>query len=111
MRGTLLERTVNRIVFGHPMECWLWTGGANADGYGVVRAGRIDGRGVFALAHRVIYEAVHGTIPEHLELDHLCEVKRCCNPAHLEAVTHAENMRRWMAKATRVGNSFVRRSA
>jgi hypothetical protein len=35
-----------------------------------------------------------GPVPEGLELDHLCENPPCCNPAHLEPVTHAENNRR-----------------
>lgn len=38
------------------------------------------------------YEVFVGPIPEELELDHLCNVKVCINPRHLEAVTHEENM-------------------
>jgi hypothetical protein len=45
-------------------------------------------------AHRVVYEALVGPVPEGLELDHLCKESRCVNPAHLEPVTHAENVRR-----------------
>jgi hypothetical protein len=110
VRGTLLERTVARIVFGHPMECWLWQGAVGGrGGYGMVKVGRVDGRQVTTMPHRVMYEAVFGPIPAGLELDHLCEVKTCCNPAHLDLTDHATNMRRWMARSTRVGRSFVRR--
>jgi hypothetical protein len=45
-------------------------------------------------AHRVVYEALVGPVPEGLELDHTCDNPPCCNPGHLEPVTHAENMRR-----------------
>lgn len=102
---TLLERTVARIVFGHPMECWPWTG-ATPSGYG-----KIKHDNVWRYAHRVMFEAFFGPIAPGLEVDHLCEFKGCCNPWHMEAVPHRENMRRWMSRATRVGSSFVRRAA
>jgi hypothetical protein len=35
-----------------------------------------------------------GPILDGLVIDHLCSVRRCCNPDHLEAVTNAENTRR-----------------
>lgn len=44
--------------------------------------------------HRAAYEIHVGPIPEGLTLDHLCCVKACCNPAHLEPVTALENYRR-----------------
>ncbi|MBP5913182.1 HNH endonuclease [Streptomyces sp. LBUM 1486] len=67
-------------------ECWLWTGVLTLGGYG-----RIKVQGRNALAHRVAYEEWVGPIPEGLDLDHLCRVRNCINPAHLEPVTHAEN--------------------
>lgn len=45
-------------------------------------------------AHRWIYEQVVGAIPDGYEVDHVCKVGMCVNPDHLEAVTHAENLRR-----------------
>jgi hypothetical protein len=52
------------------------------------------------MAHRVAYELVIGQIPAGLELDHLCRNVVCVNPAHLEPVTRAENMRRRSAAQT-----------
>jgi hypothetical protein len=76
--------------FRHPITgCWIWTASTTPAGYGKVRI-----NGQLRYAHRVAYERHMGPIPEGLELDHLCRVRRCVNPAHLEPVTHRENMLR-----------------
>lgn len=72
-------------------RCWLFEGPLNDKGYGYSSD----------LVHRVVYEILVGPIPEGLELDHLCRVRNCYNPAHLEPVTHAENMRR-----SPIGNQY-----
>ena len=74
--------------------CLLWTG-ATTNGYGVVS---VDGR--LQRAHRVAYEQANGPIPAGLHLDHLCRVRACINPDHLEPVTQAENNRRAGAAKT-----------
>lgn len=73
-------------------ECWVWTAALNEAGYGIAV---VDGR--TRLAHRVAYELMIGSIPCGLGLDHVkerCGHVACVNPAHLEPVTHTENMRR-----------------
>lgn len=70
--------------------CWLWMGDVNQYGYGRVRFSD----GSTKVVHRVSYEMDCGTIPLGLDLDHLCRVRSCCNPAHLEPVTRATNLRR-----------------
>ncbi|MEU2070427.1 HNH endonuclease signature motif containing protein [Streptomyces anulatus] len=71
-----------------PNNCWLWTA-ATTYGYGVFSVQRRMQR-----AHRVAYEALVGRIPDGLQIDHLCRVRECVNPEHLEAVTLRENVMR-----------------
>lgn len=92
--GDLPERLRDKI-YAREGGCWLWQGSIR-NGYGLTWW---DGR--VMNAHRAVYSIMVGPVPEGLELDHLCEVKNCVCPAHLEPVTHAENVRRagGMAKA------------
>jgi hypothetical protein len=48
--------------------------------------------GIEVSTHVLAYIFLRGRVPEGLELDHLCRYRKCCNPWHLEAVTHQENM-------------------
>lgn len=68
--------------------CWLWTGYLHR-GYGQFHADQTTYR-----AHRFAYEEIVGPIPDGLEIDHLCRVRSCCNPSHLEPVTHRVNVLR-----------------
>jgi len=70
-------------------ECWLWQGHL-INGYGVFCQSHADR----IRAHRYAYETMVGAIPEGKELDHLCRVRNCVNPAHLEPVTNKENVLR-----------------
>jgi hypothetical protein len=72
-----------------PNGCWVWVAARDNHGYG--RYG-IDGRA--ATAHRVAYQTLVGPIPDGLHLDHLCRVRACVNPEHLEPVTCRENVLR-----------------
>ena len=87
----LEARFTSKFVINPETGCWLWTAGCNG-GYGLYWSA-----GKHFYAHRYAYEKLVGPIPEGLELDHLCRVHSCCNPTHLEAVTHAENTHRGTA--------------
>jgi hypothetical protein len=66
--------------------CWVWQGSTNNAGYGVISIG---GRPKYI--HRAIWEDLRAPIPPGLVIDHLCGVKRCWRPQHLEPVTQREN--------------------
>ncbi len=71
-------------------SCWLWDGTIDRrSGYGRFQ---LDGRAIYA--HRFSYELLGHVVPDGLFLDHLCRVRNCVNPAHLEPVTPRENVRR-----------------
>ena len=70
--------------------CWLWLAAIDKDGYGRFKFESTIKKG----AHRVAYEWFIGEIPEGLVVDHLCRVRNCVNPAHLEIVTQQENIAR-----------------
>jgi hypothetical protein len=74
-------------------SCRRWRGAATSRGYGLMRFSRSR----LVRVHRFAYVAFVGPIPDGLELDHVCRNKLCCNPDHLEVVTHSENIRRWHA--------------
>lgn len=76
--------------------CWLWTGLTTYDGYGRVKIGRKQ-----LAAHRLSYMIHRGPIPNGLVLDHLCRVRNCVNPWHLEAVTDRVNILRGLGSAPR----------
>ena len=70
-------------------NCWIWLAGKQGGGYGQFRV-----NGKTLLSHRISYELFKDDIPYGLELDHLCRVRHCVNPEHLEVVTSQENTKR-----------------
>jgi hypothetical protein len=101
-----------------PDECWPWLGSLNGHGrYGLFSIE--PGRKV--PAHRYVYELLIGSIPKGYQIDHVkargCKINHCVNPAHLEAVTPMENMRRAKVLRTRCrrghlfeGNEIIRKN-
>ncbi len=96
----LNEFAVLEVETGYVTPCHIPLGASgrpvivDADGYSIIA--RTDDRGAKHRfrAHRIRYEALHGQLADGLVPDHLCRHRPCCNPAHMEAVTNAENVRR-----------------
>lgn len=81
-----IEAKVERIA---ETGCWIWTGFLSPKGYALIRI-----RTRLFLAHRVTYTLHVKPIPETLDMDHLCRVRCCVNPHHVEPVTPSQNTRR-----------------
>lgn len=87
-RPTAAERFITKYVVAS--GCHLWIGATDGEGrYGAFGVGRKVVR-----AHRWAWEQEHGPVPTGMDLDHLCRKTLCVNPAHLELVTHRENVLR-----------------
>ena len=71
------------FVLGH---CMAWKYGLNRDGYGTLT---IDGRQ--ELAHRAVFIQTQGTIPEGMQINHLCNRPYCVQPSHLYAGSKQDN--------------------
>lgn len=85
----VLVRFFLRFVVDETTGCWPWTGPVNPAGYGYICC-----CGVMVGAHRIAYLHFRGRVEPGLTLDHLCRVRRCVNPDHLEPVSRGENVRR-----------------
>ncbi|GIH27632.1 hypothetical protein Aph01nite_59420 [Acrocarpospora phusangensis] len=92
----IIDRFASRVdVLG--TGCWAWTHERNDPKYGGLPYGRFFFEGKLWVAHRWIYEQLHGPVPQGLVLDHFlvpsgrCIGALCVNPGHLQPVTQREN--------------------
>lgn len=104
-RLTIIERIETRcdiidmgfLVGGKPSPCHLWSGPTSGDGRGG-GYGRMSLNGHTVAVHLVAYTHYFGYIPGNRQVDHLCNNRLCCNPQHLELVSHLKNQRRRAAR-------------
>lgn len=91
----IIDRFMSHVCADPFSGCWLWGSQLNHNGYGVFRLNSrqsLEHRSTSA--HRIAYELFVGAIPSGMQLDHLCRVRCCVNPAHMEIVSLQENLRR-----------------
>lgn len=95
-----IERAWTKIMFNPESDCLLWMGALSDYGYPIMTVGiRADGSRRATRVHRLFYEHYKGPIPPGKEPDHLCRVRCCVNPEHMEAVTRRENTLRGIGPA------------
>lgn len=88
-QNTLASRVREGARVNPDTGCWEWSGTRIGGGYASMS---VSDRTRYV--HRISYETFVGPIPQGTELDHLCRVRHCVNPEHLEPVSHRENVRR-----------------
>ena len=77
----------DKVEVGNDDECWLWKQSTGSHGYGQTW----DGNTVI-LSHRVAWVLSNGQdIPEGMTIDHICRVRKCCNPSHLRMLSNIDN--------------------
>lgn len=102
-RRELLERIFARTELedhGMLTECMVWRGPhSGAEGRGRAKGRghgypRMNLYGCTVAVHRTVWIAIYGPLPAKRQLDHLCKVRGCVNPLHLDSVTHKQNQKR-----------------
>lgn len=83
-----------------PSPCHLWSGPTSGSGRGG-GYGRISLNGQTVATHIVTYTHYYGYIPGKKQIDHLCNQRLCCNPTHLEMVSHLKNQKRRAFRANK----------
>lgn len=85
-----IERALRRIAIPDPVKgCWVWQS-TTLKGYGIIGIGPRSARRTKSV-HVLVWEHYYGSVPDGLDLDHLCRCRACCNPDHLEPVSRGEN--------------------
>lgn len=91
-RDKILKKVLDNCVRDEN-GCMIWQGGHSGNGRGG-GYGRVCIDGATVATHRLVYVHFNGIIPPKKQVDHTCGNRLCCNPNHLELVTHKENQKR-----------------
>jgi len=93
---TIQERIIPLTESG----CWIWMGWVNDSGYGMIRRQKNNVKEHIRV-HRYVYELLNEPIPKNMTIDHLCRVRLCVNPHHMEIVSPVENVMRGESRAAK----------
>jgi len=97
-RSDIIGKLMSNVQIDRETGCWNWKGGTSGNGRGG-GYGRMSLSGQTVATHIVSYTHFYGYVPGKKQIDHLCKNRLCCNPAHLEMVTHKQNQRRRRKKS------------
>lgn len=92
-RKAIFEKIVARVKINSNTGCWEWQGPTSGSGRGG-GYGRMSLDGQTVAVHIVMFTNFFGFIPGKKQIDHKCNNRICCNPDHLEMVTHKQNQKR-----------------
>ncbi len=92
-REQIIGKIMARVVVDPITECWVWQGPTSGEGRGG-GYGRMCISGQTVAVHIASYTHFYGYVPGTKQVDHKCQTRLCCNPLHLELVTHLQNQRR-----------------
>ena len=115
MPPRILRRFVVKIKIAHlgheidgkPSACWVWMHNTTRKGYGKFFLGFVDGQKVEGACHRIAFEHWIGFLPAGWIVDHQCNTKTCCNPAHLWPETNENNIKlAWQRAPWKIRNQY-----
>lgn len=98
-----LPRHIRRSIAEGEGGCWLWTRSLSRDGYGWTSLNDKTYQ-----AHRLVFRLLRGEPDAGQVLDHLCRVRRCVNPDHLESVSPRQNLERSELTTTGMGDKCTK---
>lgn len=102
---TFEQRFWSKVDRRGPDDCWEWQACRNRDGYGLFMLQHPEKA---ERAHRVSYGLHTGAIPDRVVVRHKCDNPACCNPAHLELGTQAQNVQDMVSRGRQKGPSSER---
>ncbi len=91
-RKKIFDKIMLRVVINHNTGCWEWQGPTSGKGRGG-GYGRMSLDGQTVAVHIVMFTIFFGYIPGKKQIDHKCNNRICCNPDHLQMVTHKQNQK------------------
>ncbi len=97
-RESIISKLMSRILICPETQCWIWQGPTSGNGRGG-GYGRMCLDNQTVATHLVSYTHFYGYIPSKKQIDHICNNRLCCNPTHLELVTHLQNQKRRSKRA------------